>query len=468
MLEKEIERRIEKIRRGNVAKAELSRARGDLLSQLDRDEETSADAAHQMAFFAGDGAFDVLTALPQRLAAVTPPDLRRVAARWLQPWQRTIGLARRRSSFAGTSHGEKSDGPISPGLLGPCRVAAAAPRVKVLANGVALIVRRVPRIAGGSLRVLAAGAETADDEPVWRHTALGRQFPAGGLATAALRIRRDLAKLGKVRPERPSDDPETRLRQMLREVLGTSRGTAVGRAPAVVVAVGDLDEDEALATLARTFGPLPSSPPSKAPEPVVKAPETVVRLAGKAQSQLGYALPIDGPRSPALLAWRLLLYIMAHDYEGRLGRELIARRGLAYFIDARVHADRDAAWTSMTLGVNPDRLAATRQRFGELMADLRLHPPTEAEVDEAKTYLVGRRLTAPQSDDEMAAFLGREWIEQGRLLSQEEWEERVRAVSQEDVLRLVPRFLAGATAVVDTPDRYGRLSSPSPPVGWRA
>src|SRR4051812_32704413 len=35
------------------------------------------------------------------------------------------------------------------------------------------------------------------------------------------------------------------------------------------------------------------------------------------------------------------------------------------------------------------------------------------------------------------------------LLSQEEWEQRVRAVGREDVLRFVPAFLAGATAVVD-------------------
>jgi peptidase M16-like protein len=156
---------------------------------------------------------------------------------------------------------------------------------------------------------------------------------------------------------------------------------------------------------------------------------------------------------------------MAHDYEGRLGKELIARRGLVYFIDARVHSDGQAAWISITLGVNPERLAATRQRFRELMDDLRVHPPTEAEIEEAQAHLIGRRLTAPQSGEEMSAFHAREWIEQGRLLSQEEWERWVRAISREDVLRIIPRFLAGATAVVDAGPAARHVSCFSNPGG---
>lgn len=440
-IEREIERRIRRLRSRDIAGSELSRARRDLLSQLDRDEETTADAAHQMAFFAGAGAFDVLTALPQRLAAVTPRDLRRVAGAWLQPWQRTIGWSAASPAPAAPHEPRSVAVPTSPASPAPAASPATDPRVKVLANGVALIVRRVPRIPGGFLRVLAADAETSES----------KYFSDGGLGQAALRIERDLAKRRSTRTEPPSGDPEIRLQQVLREMVGAGpEGQALHETPAVVVAVGDVEVDEAFAILTRIFGPLPMARTSQAPRLALKATGRVVRLPGKAQSQLGYAVPIDGPRSSEFLAWRLLLYIVAHDYEGRLGKDLIAHRGLLYFIDARVHADRESAWISMTAGVNPERLAATRQRFGELMASLRLQPPTVAEVAEAKAYLIGRRLTAPQSDEDIAAFLGREWMEQERLLSQKEWEDKVRSVTREDVLRLVPRFLAGATAVVDT------------------
>ncbi|HEX4966155.1 MAG TPA: insulinase family protein [Thermoanaerobaculia bacterium] len=441
-VEWEIERRIARLRSRAIPAAELDRARRDLLSQLDRDEETAADAAHQMAFFAAAGAFSVLTSLPERLAAVSPQDLRRVAATYLQPWQRTIGW------FVPGPLPAVPQEPQSPPALEklsvapPSAIPAAPPQVKVLANGVALIVRRVPRIPGGSLRVVMAGAEAGPDDPIWH-------FSAGELPRTATQARKALGKPIDTKPERLSEDPETRLRQTLRELLGVTPQRR-RKTPAAVVAVGDVQEDEAFTILSRTFGPLAPVKVEAGPPPSVKRPETVIELPGKAQSQLGYAVPVPGPRDPDFLAYRLLLYVMAHDYEGRLGKEMIARRGLAYFIDARVHSDGESAWLSMTLGVNPERLAPTRQGFGELMADLRLHPPTADEVEEAKTYLIGRRLTAPQSDDEIAAFLAREWIEQGRILSQEEWERRVRAVSREDVLRIVPRFLAGATVVVDT------------------
>ena len=47
-----------------------------------------------------------------------------------------------------------------------------------------------------------------------------------------------------------------------------------------------------------------------------------------AQSQLGYVVAAPGPAEPNYLAWQLLQYIVAHGYEGRLGKEAISRRGL--------------------------------------------------------------------------------------------------------------------------------------------
>jgi zinc protease len=470
-VEREIERRIALLRRRAVTARELDRTRRDLLAQLDLDEETTEDAAHQMAFFEGAGAFGVLTGLPARLAAVSPEDLRRVAASRLQPWQRTVGWFLP-GPVPGVAESARKPEPVAKPASAPPAGAAGVPKVKVLANGVALIVRRVPRIPGGHLRVLvpsntvaAEGAELTPDEPVWHHTSLGWHFKAGELAATATRARQALAGLRNAKPEALSEDPETRLGQTLRDLLGAGPRGLATRTPPVVVAVGDLVEDQALAILERAFrslarvGTSPNSPLR------IRKPEAIVSLPDRAQSQLGYAVPIPGPRDPDFLAWRLLLYVMAHDYEGRLGKELIARRGLVYFVDARVHSDGQAAWLSMTMGVNPERLAATRDRFRNLMDELRVHPPTAAEIDEARAHLIGRRLTASQSDEEMSAFQAREWIEQGRLLSQEEWERRVRAVSREDVLRIIPRFLAGATAVVDTRPAARHVSCFSNPGG---
>jgi predicted Zn-dependent peptidase len=181
---------------------------------------------------------------------------------------------------------------------------------------------------------------------------------------------------------------------------------------------------------------------------VVKTAETI-HLPGLAQAQLGYAVPAAGTSAREADAWRILLYTMSHGYEGRLGKELIGHLGLLYYIDSRYDSDGRTGWISLVTGVNPDQLAATRDRFAELLGRLRQDPPTAAEIEEAKQSLIGRRITAPMSDAEITAAYAREWIEQGRLLTDAEFAQRVRAVTREQVLALVPRFLAGGRVVVE-------------------
>lgn len=191
----------------------------------------------------------------------------------------------------------------------------------------------------------------------------------------------------------------------------------------------------------------PPRPPS--PSLRVKKHQEIVHLPGKAQSQIGYAVPAPPPSDSAADAWRILLYVMSHGYEGRLGKDLIARRGLLYSIDSRYQSDGRAAWISMTAGVNPENLEATRKRFAELMEALRTEPPTTAEIEEAKQHLLGRRITEPMSNEEISAFHTREWIEQGRLLTDEDEERRLRGVTRDDVLAVIDRFLDGVSVIVD-------------------
>jgi predicted Zn-dependent peptidase len=451
-LERIIEERVASLRASPVPADELDRARKDLLTDLELDVETSEDAAHQMAFFEGIGAFAVLKHLPELVAAVTAEDVRRAAATWLRPEQRTIGWV-----HPGSVPPIPTARPIppppadSPAQTTPTEVARSAPRVKTLRNGVALIVRRIPRVPAGTLRVVIPGddrsyegADVAVDEPSWRHTSLGVRFRAGELAQAATEIRTALGT-GKPIPQEESEDPELRLDRALRDALGIVP-TSGSPTPVAIVAVGDLDEDEALRLLETVFAGLPHRQQLPVMALQVKQPDVRISLPGKAQSQIGYAVPAS---TSSALAWRMLLYLAAHDYEGRLGKELIARRGLLYYIGTGWHSDGRSAWLSLTAGVNPYRFDETSALFFGLLDAFRDQPPTEAEVEEARQHLIGRRLTAPMSNEEVSAAYAREWIERGRLLTDQEWERAVRRVTREDILRIIPGFLGGVSAGVD-------------------
>jgi len=328
------------------------------------------------------------------------------------------------------------------------------PRVKTLPNGVTLIVRRVPRVPAGYLRLLLPGntlsfpgVDSVNDEPVWRHTSLGIRFRPGELGAALAQAGQAIWNVSSVAPPSLSDieDPEELLQRILSDALGVRTVPAGAVMPVVVVAVGDLDEEEALRLLESTYSALPRRAPLDRAKLSVRQTERRAVLPGKAQSQIGYTVPVTS--SP--LAWRMLLYILAHDYEGRLGKELIARRGLLYYLGTRYRTDGRTGWLSIVAGVNPDKLDETRALFFDLLDALREHLPTEAEVEEARQHLIGRRLTAPMSNDEISGAYAREWIERGRLLTEEEWEREVRAVTREEVLAIVPAFLAGVRGVVD-------------------
>ncbi|MFL6201496.1 MAG: M16 family metallopeptidase [Thermoanaerobaculia bacterium] len=463
-VEAKIEERIAALRERPVPADEIERVRRALLTELELDVETSEDAAHQMAFYEGIGAFPVLKRLPDLVAAVTPENIQRTAAARLQPYQRTIGWVHPvppPTAPPSTAAAVLPEGKFVPAL--PTR--PSEPRVKTLPNGTALIVRRVARVPAGILRVVVSGdslsfpetAEVAVDEPSWRHTSLTHRFRTGELAEAAADFRRALDTVEPALPPEESEDPETRLDRKLQEALDVGAGLAPVRegvnpsptlrpaVPAVVVAVGDLDEDEALQLLETAFSNLPPLRPLPPLDLRVRQPEVRVALPGKAQSQIGYAVPVTS--SP--LAWRMLLYIMAHDYEGRLGKELIARRGLLYYLGTAYRSDGRTGWLSILAGVNPDKLDETRALFFDLLDALREHHPTETDIEEARQHLLGRRLTAPMSNEEISAAYAREWIERGRLLTEEEWEREVRAVTREQVLAIVPAFLTGVRGLVD-------------------
>jgi predicted Zn-dependent peptidase len=404
-----------------------------------------------MAYFEGLGAFQILQRLPELVAAVTPQDLQRVAASRLQPWQRTLGWVHPDAPLA-----VPAEPAIARTLPEPLQEAPGtdamphAPAVRKLRNGVALIVRRLPRIAAGVLRVVVpTGAVSSLDEPVWRHTSVEVPFRAGELAQAVERALKDIKDDKDSKDAKDNgDDPEEVLRLALRRLVGASPAlppSAGPLTPVVVTAVGDLDEAAALRLLENTFGKLPAPRPLP---PVtlkaVKAAETIP-LPGRAQSELGYSVPASGDAE----AWRILLYTVSHGYEGRLGKELIGRLGLLYSIDSRYDSDGKTGWISLVTGVNPDKLPEARDRFAGLLGRLRQEPPTDAEIEEAKQHLIGRRITAPMSNEQLSAAYAREWIEQGRLLTDADYARRVRAVSRAQVLALVPRFLEGVTVVVD-------------------
>jgi predicted Zn-dependent peptidase len=144
----------------------------------------------------------------------------------------------------------------------------------------------------------------------------------------------------------------------------------------------------------------------------------------------------------------MLLYVLSHGYEGRLGVEAITRRGLVYYIDSQYQSDGENGRITLAIGVDPSKLDAMRALFEETLKGLAEEPPSDAEMAEARTHLRGRRLSAAQSNEEISAALLAEWVGHERLLSDDEFAAALSAVSHPDIARVTPAFLSGTTVVV--------------------
>jgi hypothetical protein len=308
--------------------------------------------------------------------------------------------------------------------------------VRTLDNGTVAIVQRSPLSPTVHLKLVLAGAvtlggaEVGPNNPAWGMTSLDLELLPAELDAALASIAARLAQAVAAVPDDASDanDPQARLERHFRDILGLQGPAAASRgelghaaAPLLVVVSGDVEPDAALWGVAQAFGDFPAVGSGDGPgdEPAaVPAKGSTVALnesqsgSGRmevesmldlpvAQEQLGYVVPAPGPAEPAAAAWRMALYLLTHGYEGRLGKEAISKRGLVYYIDSAYHSDGIRGWVTLNAGVDPDKLPAMRELLRGELARLLSEPPTQADLDEARRHLLGRQLSAAQSNREL-------------------------------------------------------------------
>lgn len=456
-LENAIERQLALVRDGVLTEEKVEAAKQQIEKELVFDFETTEDAAHQMAYFEGIGAFAVLQELPDLIRKVTPEDVSQTAKKYLQPYQRTIGWYIADSQKKVAPVASKSRGAAKTAPASPRSSLAFAPRVKKLKNGITLIVQRITRTPTGYLRILiptntvTTDADYSPDNPVWGYTSIDWKFLKQDLAKTIDEARTIWNSKWKNSDGDSKDleDPESRLNYEFNKIIRSGSHSGDSN-PTVIVIVGDVDENQTTTLTEKSFDSLKKGKPFPKSSITIQDKEKTVRIPGKAQSQFGYAVSAPPPSDPASYAYRILLYVLTHGYEGRLGHELIHQRGLVYYISSNYNSDGSASWISMAMGINPDNLQKARAVFDEVMQNLQKNPPTEAEIDEAKQHLIGRRISAYQSNQELSGFYAREWLEQGKLISQQEFEKKVRAVTPDQVRKIVPQFLDGARVTIDT------------------
>jgi zinc protease len=193
-----------------------------------------------------------------------------------------------------------------------------------------------------------------------------------------------------------------------REDLQSFVAARLHRAGLVIGAVGDLNRDELAALVDRVFGGLPiGSGDVEVAEtkPVDDGALLITRLPVP-QSTVAFGQAGLKRDDPDWYAARLLNDILGGGgFRGRLMKEIREKRGLAYGVSTALVSFRHAALILGNVATENARVAQSIDLIRAEWRRMRDDGPSEAELDDAKSYLIGSFPLGLDSSEKIAALL---------------------------------------------------------------
>jgi len=135
-------------------------------------------------------------------------------------------------------------------------------------------------------------------------------------------------------------------------------------------------------------------------------------------------------------ALRLLDTIFGGTSSSRLFQEIREERGLAYSVYSFTSAYHDTGQIGLYVGTRADNLQETLAVVGTELGRMRVDPAGEDELRRAKENLKGRVLLALESTGARMNRLGSEVLADMPLMELDEVEERIEAVTLDEILQL--------------------------------
>jgi zinc protease len=212
-----------------------------------------------------------------------------------------------------------------------------------------------------------------------------------------------------------------------------------------IVAVGDVDPEEAAAALAGLFegsAPSPDRRLTTSLEWVGGTTEGPIRVVQreKAQAALAMAFPGPGRRDRDRVAAEVWAAV-ASGLGGRMFEALRDRRSLAYTVLASSWQRGRAGALVTYIATSPDREDEARAAMLDELARFAEEPVTATELSQAVNYLAGQAEVSRQSGSALAGEILEAWLIGNGLRDLENPAAEFLAVTAEDVLRVASQHL---------------------------
>lgn len=222
----------------------------------------------------------------------------------------------------------------------------------------------------------------------------------------------------------------------------------------LLVVVGNVPEDEFLKRLEDTWPVSPASPVSRVGVDTQAGAGRGERVDLARDVEQGFVV-IGYPAPPVghadTTALRLACGVLGEGMSARLFSRLRDRDHLAYMVGSRLAARELGSRLIAYIGTSPSTVDAALEGLARETQALKTELPTAEELDRAREYVLGKYLISRQTNAALAhtmatpeaVGLGWQWAE--------EFPERIRAVTPEQVVEAADTYLKSPAVAVLKP-----------------
>lgn len=238
----------------------------------------------------------------------------------------------------------------------------------------------------------------------------------------------------------------------------------------ILTVVGDVDNARLLRAVEEHFGGVTLERNPRYQVDKVVAPGGALLDFDKDSEQgyviLGHLVCPEGHRDQA--AVEVASAILGGGMSSRLFADLRDRKGLAYSLGSTAVFHQSQGLFAVYIGTNGETLdrwfpaadaggtvPATDNELWDHLVALRDEPVGAEELERARNYIAGAYLRQHESNLQQAAFLTHWHLTGLGVDHDEEYLERVRAVTARDVMRVANKYFVDPTVVVVRPLRRG-------------
>jgi predicted Zn-dependent peptidase len=209
------------------------------------------------------------------------------------------------------------------------------------------------------------------------------------------------------------------------------------------VICGECDPEEALREVETLFSRFDGDAPEVEPVPA-EPPLSEIRQStlerGTRQVHLVIGWPAVGLRHPDSYVLKAIDRLLGVGGRSRLYRELRERRGLVYAVQSVRAEHEDTGHLAIYLAADPARVQEVVEVIMSEVRRLQVEPVEEAELRAAQANYEGSLAVSFETNLSLVGIVGLETLLTGEFQPFAEAGQRVRDVTQEDVLRVANRY----------------------------